>query len=355
MIVVFSMAATLWLIGVAMKSPIQARWIMIGLLFVGVLIIHITLPDGHPLREGTGGSAALWLLIAGFVALGVLYSKGLRWLRARTRPEARPEAERVAQALTPQKLNDVELERYARHIVLREIGGAGQTKLKRARVLVVGAGGLGAPVLQYLAAAGVGTLGIVDDDTVDHTNLQRQVIHRDDMTGRTKTQSAEAAIHTLNPYVTVKPYTRRLTDEIAAELFEDYDLIVDGVDNFATRRVINAAAAKLGLPVVSGALTQWEGQVAIWDTAFDGPCYDCIFPNDPDPALAPSCAEAGVLGPLPGVIGSLMAVEVVKRLTGAGTPLLGHMLIYDALDAETRKIKLGKRPDCPVCGRKDRP
>ncbi|MEO0664645.1 MAG: ThiF family adenylyltransferase, partial [Pseudomonadota bacterium] len=209
----------------------------------------------------------------------------------------------------------------------------------------------GSPVLQYLAAAGVGTLGVIDDDRVDHTNLQRQVIHRDAATGLPKTRSVEQSLLAQNPYVAVMPYTRRLTEEIAEDLFDDYDLIVDATDNQETRRLINRTAHALGLPVVFGAITQWEGQVAIWDTAFGGPCYECVFPEDPAAGQAPSCAEAGVVGALPGIIGSLMAAEAIKRLTGAGTPLIGHMLIYDALDAVPRKIKLPKRKHCPVCGR----
>ncbi|MEM9854954.1 MAG: HesA/MoeB/ThiF family protein [Pseudomonadota bacterium] len=352
MIVVFSMAATIWGIGAAMRTPFQARWLMLGLLFVGVLAIHIVLPDGHPLREGTGGSAGLWIILAAGGALALAYSRGLRWLRNRATPVEAPAAVLVRR----DTMGEVELERYSRHIVLREIGGPGQAKLKKARVLVVGAGGLGSPVLQYLAAAGVGTIGIIDDDRVDHTNLQRQVLHRDAATGLTKTRSAEESILALNPYVNVLPYTRRLTEKIASDLFEDFDLVIDGSDNQETRRLINRAAVALGIPVVWGAVSQWEGQVAIWDPAFGGPCYECIFPEDPAAGQAPSCAEAGVLGPLPGVIGTMMAVEAIKRLTGAGAPLIGHMLIYDALDAETRKIKIARRKGCAVCSkRKDTP
>ncbi|MEL7301940.1 MAG: HesA/MoeB/ThiF family protein [Pseudomonadota bacterium] len=351
MIVVFSMAATLWLIGAAMKTPHQARWIMIGLLFLAVLAIHIVLPDGHPLREGTGGSAALWLILAGLGGVAFLYSRGLKYLRTMAQPEPETPFEAVERAGA---MSEVELERYSRHIVLREIGGPGQTKLKRAKVLVVGAGGLGSPVLQYLAAAGVGVIGVIDDDTVEHTNLQRQVIHRDANTGAQKTRSVEETLAAQNPYVEVRPYTRRLTESIAADLFDDYDLIVDAVDNQDTRRLISRTAHALGLPVVHGAISQWEGQVAVWDTAFKGPCYDCVFPEDPAAGQAPSCAEAGVAGPLPGVIGTLMATEALKRITGAGTPLIGTMLIYDALDAEPRKIKIKRREDCPTCGaRKD--
>ena len=350
MIVVFTMAATIWGIGVAMKTPMQARWMMLGLLFVGVLAIHVVLPDGHPLREGTGGSAALWLLIAAAGGLGFGYSRIIKGLRARAAPVETP-MQRIQRTET---MGEVELERYARHIVLREIGGPGQSKLKRVKVLVVGAGGLGSPVLQYLSAAGVGTIGVIDDDKVDHTNLQRQTLHTDGATGMNKTASAEQSIHALNPYVVVNPYTRRLTEEIAADLFDDYDLIIDGVDNQNTRRLINKTAVELGLPVVHGAITQWEGQVAIWDPSFGGPCYNCVFPEDPAPGQALSCAEAGVLGPLPGMVGTTMAAEAIKRITGAGTPLIGSMMMIDALDAETRKIKVKRRADCTVCGKAKR-
>ena len=246
--------------------------------------------------------------------------------------------------------SETELERYARHIVLREIGGPGQKALKEARVLVIGAGGLGSPALLYLAAAGVGTIGVIDEDTVENSNLQRQVIHDDRDIGLPKVRSAADAMRAQNPSVAVRPYARRLTDEIAADLFADYDLILDGTDNFETRYLSNATACALGKPLVSGALSQWEGQVSVFDTARGTPCYQCIFPEAPAPGLAPSCAEAGVLGPLPGVVGSMMAAEAVKVVTGAGTPLRGEMLIYDALYGETRKIALKKRPDCPVCG-----
>ena len=347
MIVVFAMAATLWGIGAVMKTPHQARWIMVGLLFVGVLIIHTVLPDGHPLREGTGGDARLWLLFLGFAALALVYRRGLLWLKARSNgSDDAPTA--VVPSAGP--MGEIELERYARHIVLREIGGPGQKRLHEAKVLVIGAGGLGSPVLQYLAAAGVGTLGIIDDDTVDHTNLQRQVIHRDQATGTPKVLSAKASLEALNPYINVLTYSRRLTPEVARGLFEDFDLIIDGTDNFDTRRLANRTAVELGLPLISGALSQWEGQVTILDPSRGAPCYNCLFPTDPAPELAPSCAAAGVLGPLPGIIGTMMAAEAIKLLTNAGTPLLGRMLIYDALDAETRKFKVSRRADCDVCG-----
>jgi len=244
-----------------------------------------------------------------------------------------------------------ELERYARHIVLREIGGPGQTRLKRARVLVVGSGGLGAPALQYLAGAGVGTLGVIDDDIVSTDNLQRQVIHGEATLGMPKVFSAERAIANLNPYVAVKPYNRRLTADIAGDLVRDYDVVLDGSDNFDTRYLVNAACHGAGVPLIAGAISQWEGQVSLYDPARGAPCYACVFPEPPAPGLAPSCAEAGVIGPLPGVIGAMMAVETVKHLAGAGTSLAGTLVIYDALHGEHRRISVARRPDCAVCGK----
>jgi molybdopterin/thiamine biosynthesis adenylyltransferase len=217
-------------------------------------------------------------------------------------------------------------------------------------VLVIGAGGLGAPVLQYLAAAGVGTIGVIDGDVVENANLHRQIIHRDADIGMPKVFSAKAAMQAQNPFVTVRPYHRRLTQDIIGALFADYDLVIDGTDNFDTRYLVNAAAVAAGIPLISGALTQWEGQVSVFDPARGAPCYACIFPQAPAPDLAPSCAEAGVIGPLPGVIGAMMAVEAIKLITGAGTPLRGEMVIYDALYGESRKIGLTRRADCATCG-----
>ncbi|MCB1339409.1 MAG: molybdopterin-synthase adenylyltransferase MoeB, partial [Maritimibacter sp.] len=232
----------------------------------------------------------------------------------------------------------------------REIGGPGQKALKNARVLVVGAGGLGSPALLYLAAAGVGTIGVIDDDVVANSNLQRQVIHRDGDIGTPKVFSAEAAMVAQNPHITVRPYNRRLDAEIAAELFADYDLIVEGSDNFATRYLVNRVAAELGKPVVGGAISQWEGQVSVWDPGAGAPCYQCVFPEAPAAGLAPSCAEAGVVGPLPGVIGTMMATEAIKIIAGAGEALRGRMLLWDGLYGEPRVIRTKRREDCPVCG-----
>jgi molybdopterin/thiamine biosynthesis adenylyltransferase len=246
--------------------------------------------------------------------------------------------------------SDAELSRYARQITLREIGGPGQKALRDAKVLVVGAGGLGAPVLLYLAATGVGTIGVIDDDTVEAANLARQVIHTDARIGMPKVFSAAEAMTAQNPFVTVRPYHRRLTPDMAAELLADYDIVLDGSDNFATRYLVNQTCVTLGKPLIAAALTQWEGQVSVYDPARGGPCYACVFPQAPDPSLMPSCAEAGVLGPLPGVVGAMMAVEAVKLITGAGEALRGKILIYDALYGENRVIGAKRRPDCAVCG-----
>ncbi|MCR9125808.1 MAG: HesA/MoeB/ThiF family protein [Rhodobacteraceae bacterium] len=343
MVLVFGLAALLWGVGAMMKAPVRARAMMIALLFVGVLAVQIALPEGHPLREATGGSPALWLIIAGFAAIALAYRRGLQWLRARASGPAPVQAER------PATMSETELNRYARHIVLRELGGAGQARLRAARVLVVGAGGLGAPALQYLAAAGVGSIGVIDGDTVEGTNLQRQVIHRDADIGMPKVFSAQAAMQAQNPFVTVRPYHRRLTADIAEELFADYDIVLDGTDNFDTRYLVNRIAVRQGKPLISGALSQWEGQLSVFDPARGAPCYACIFPAPPAAHLAPSCAEAGVLGPLPGVVGAMMAVEAVKTICEAGAPMRGQMLIYDALYGETRSIVLERRADCPVC------
>lgn len=343
MALVLALCFGLWMLGRAFGTPVSARLMMIGLLYIAVLAVHIALPDGHPLRIATGGSAAEWLTLGGLGALVYAYSKGLGRLRSRVRPE-----NRKADATTSEN-SQTELERNARHIVLREIGGPGQARLKSAKVLVVGAGGLGSPALQYLGAAGIGTLGIIDDDVVENSNLQRQVIHTDARIGMPKVFSAEAALRAQNPFVSIRPYHRRLTADIARDLFEDYDLILDGTDDSATRYLVNETAVALGLPLVSSAITAWEGQISVFDPASGAPCYACVFPTAPADGLAPSCAEGGVLGPLPGVMGAMMAVEAIKVLANAGEPLAGRMMIYDAQFADVRTIRVARRADCPVC------
>jgi molybdopterin/thiamine biosynthesis adenylyltransferase len=344
MLLVIALALALWWVGHMTGAPRQARWLMISLLYVGVLSLHVLLPPAAPLRQAVGGSFGEWLVLGGMGLAVWLYAQGLGRLRRRVRgAEAPPEVK-------PGQFAPGELDRYARHVILREIGGAGQTRLKRARVLVVGAGGLGSPALLYLAAAGVGTIGVIDDDTVEATNLQRQIAHSDDRIGLPKVFSAERAMRALNPFVTVRPYHRRLTDEIAAELIADYDLVLDGTDDSATRYLVNRVCAERGVPLIGAALSQWEGQISLYDPQRGAPCYRCVFPEPAAPGLAPSCAEAGVLGPLPGVVGSMMAVEAVKEIAGAGEGLRGRMIIYDALYGETRTIALKRRPDCRTCG-----
>lgn len=347
MIVVGVMAAAVWLAGTALGAPRQARLLMLGLLLTGVLMLHVVLPDGHPLREATGRDPRLWLLLVAAVAGAWGYGQ----LLGRVRAEAhRRQAPPAPPAPAPGAFSEAELSRYARHITLREIGGPGQRRLRDATVLVVGAGGLGSPAILYLAAAGVGTLGIIDGDEVERSNLQRQVIHGEADLGRPKAQSAADAVAALNPHVQVRTYSRRLDRGIAAELIGGYDLVLDGSDSFATRSLVNAAAVAAGRPLVAAALTAWEGQIALWDPVRGGPCYACIFPEEPAPGLVPSCAEAGVAGPLPGVLGALMALEAVKHLTGAGETLRGRMLLFDGLHGEARVIAMEARPGCPVCG-----
>ncbi|MGR3499656.1 MAG: HesA/MoeB/ThiF family protein [Limimaricola soesokkakensis] len=342
MILVGVMIAALWGIGALTGAPRRARLYMIGLLMTGVIAAHLVLPDGHPLREAMGGEAAFWLLLLAGGALVWLYSKGLRRLKSRAAPAAVP---------APRKgFSETELTRYARHITLREIGGPGQGALRRAKVLVVGAGGLGCPALTYLAASGVGTIGVIDDDAVDLSNLGRQVLFDEAQIGMPKVHAAAAKLRAQNPHVEIRPYERRLTPEIAGDLFEDYDLVLDGTDNFATREAVNAAAVATAKPLVAAALTQWEGQISLYEPARGTPCWACVFPERPDPSLIPSCAEAGVLSPLPGIVGATMAAEAIKRLTGAGETLAGRLAIIDTLYAENRSIAIRPRPGCPVCG-----
>lgn len=348
MILVLIIAVGLYFLGRFMGASQQARLLLPGLVILATLIIQATLPVGTPLKEVSGGSLTNWLILLG---VGVLVL-GYRAVLARFR--ARHDAQEASLAPHSEaqtgSFSEAELDRYARHIVLREIGGPGQKKLKQAKVLVVGAGGLGAPALQYLGAAGVGTIGIIDDDTVSNSNLQRQVIHRDEDIGRPKVQSAVDAIRAQNPYVDLRPYNRRLSEDISAELVADYDLVLDGSDNFDTRYLVNAACVATKVPLVSAAITQWEGQISLYDPANDLPCYACVFPEAPASDLAPSCAEAGVIGALPGVVGAMMAAEAIKHITGAGQPLAGRLMIYDALYADVRIIKVKRRAGCAVCG-----
>jgi molybdopterin/thiamine biosynthesis adenylyltransferase/rhodanese-related sulfurtransferase len=250
----------------------------------------------------------------------------------------------------PQTLTAEQRDRYSRHVLVPEVGLEGQLKLLDAKVLCLGAGGLGAPVTLYLAAAGVGTLGIVDDDVVDLSNLQRQVIHTTDGVGTPKVDSAERAIKALNPDVNVVKYQTRLDASNIMEIIEGYDVIVDGVDNFPTRYLLNDASVRLKIPVVSAAILGFEGQLSVF-APYEGPCYRCLFRQPPPAELAPSCGANGVLGVLPGTMGMLQATEVIKLVIGAGEPLIGRLLMYDALAATTTELKVRRDPKCPICSR----
>lgn len=251
--------------------------------------------------------------------------------------------------MSDSELSRPELLRYARHLALPEVGLEGQGRLKRARVLCVGAGGLGSPLALYLAAAGVGTIGIVDFDAVDESNLQRQILHGTKDIGRAKLDSAEDRLRDANPHVRVVKHANRLSSSNALEILGDYDVVVDGTDNFPTRYLVNDACVLLGKPNVYGSVFRWEGQVSVFATD-GGPCYRCLFREPPPPGLVPNCAEGGVVGVLPGIIGSLQALEAIKLILGAGDALAGRLLIFDALGMEWREVALRRNPDCPVCG-----
>jgi adenylyltransferase/sulfurtransferase len=247
------------------------------------------------------------------------------------------------------KLSKEEILRYSRHLIMPEVGIEGQKKLKAAKVLLIGTGGLGSPVSLYLAAAGVGNIGIVDYDVVDFTNLQRQVIHGTKDVGKPKLQSAAESLADVNPFLNIVQYEVPFTSANALEIARGYDLIIDGTDNFPTRYLVNDVAVMLGIPNIYGSIFRFEGQVSVFATE-DGPCYRCMFPEPPPPGLVPSCAEGGVLGILPGTIGTLQATEAIKWIMGIGKPLVGRMLLYDGLEMTWDTIKIRKNPNCPICG-----
>jgi molybdopterin/thiamine biosynthesis adenylyltransferase/rhodanese-related sulfurtransferase len=248
-----------------------------------------------------------------------------------------------------QTLSKDEILRYSRHLIMPEVTLEGQKKLKAARVLCIGTGALGSPIVMYLAAAGVGTLGLVDFDVVDFSNLQRQIAHRTDTVGKPKLDSAELAIKGINPNVIVEKHELMITSENALSLIKDYDLVIDGTDNFPTRYLVNDACVLLGKPNVYGSIFRFEGQLTVF-YAVDGPCYRCLYPEPPPPGLVPSCAEGGVFGVLPGVIGCLQAVEAIKLILGAGKPMIGRLLLFNAMALTFKELKLRKNPECPVCG-----
>lgn len=255
----------------------------------------------------------------------------------------------MSRAIVDQILSREELQRYGRHLIMPEVGLEGQQRLKQSKVLVIGAGGLGSPVAMYLAAAGVGTLGIADFDIVERSNLQRQLLHGTDDVGTSKVESAARQVKEINPYVDLRPYRVRLSSENAMEILREYDIIVDGTDNFPTRYLVNDACVLLKKPNVYGSIFRFEGQASVFD-ATRGPCYRCLYPEPPPPGLVPSCAEGGVFGVLPGIIGTIQATETIKLLLGIGEPLIGRLLLFDALKMQLRELKLRKDPACPVCG-----
>jgi len=250
---------------------------------------------------------------------------------------------------TPASFTPEQAQRYSRHLLVPEVGETGQQKLLKSKVLLIGAGGLGSPAAYYLASAGVGTLGIVDSDVVDLTNLQRQILHTTERIGESKVSSAKKTLEALNPDVKIIGYEERLTAANIDRIIEGYDVVIDGADNFPTRYLLNDASVKHRIPVVHGSIFRFEGQVTVFKP-FEGPCYRCLFPEPPPPELAPSCAEAGVLGVLPGVIGTLQATEAIKLLLGIGESLVGRYLLYDALEESFREVRLRRDPECPVCG-----
>ncbi len=340
--------AAVLIAGRAMAFPRWLVWWLAGLWWV--VLLALTFPRFRAAaneelipKSFVGGDLQGWVLLGLLVGIFTAYRVILRRIRARMKPPV------VAPELPTSALSGAEITRYARHITLREVGGPGQKALKGASVLVVGAGGLGAPALMYLAAAGVGTIGVIDDDVVEVTNLQRQIIHTGDRVGLPKVQSAMMAMQALNPHVMVKPYNRRLTADIA-ELVAEYDLVLDGSDNFDTRYLVNAACVAQSVPLIAAAITQWEGQVSLYHPANGAPCFACVFPDRPAPGMVPTCAEAGVVGPLPGVIGTLMALEAIKHITGAGETMAGRLMLFDGLMTDARFIKVARRHDCAVCG-----
>nr|WP_111298581.1 HesA/MoeB/ThiF family protein [Paracoccus saliphilus] len=338
----------LWLIvlmlilGRVLRLPWTVTLGMVCALWLGILALHLVAPGGAA-AESIGGNAAGWLVLGAFAALVLGYRRLLGRLRSRAVAAPQP-------ALRPDPgLSEAEIERYSRHLVLHQVGGPGQMQLRGARVLVIGAGGLGSPLCLYLAAAGVGHITLADDDTVTLSNLQRQVIFRDDLRGEPKAYAAAEAMLKLNPHLDVTPLIRRIT-EADTDLIAGHDLVIEGTDSFAGRAAINRACVAAGVPLIWGAIGQWEGQVTLFDPARGGPCMACLFPQAPE-RDAP-CAEAGVIGALPGVIGSIMALEAIKHLTGAGQGLRGRMMLFDGLYGESRMISTARNPDCPVCGGK---
>lgn len=355
MTAVLALTAFALLLARLLRAP-RGTWRLILAAAVLLALAGQLLPPGNPYRIAPEVLRAWgWVLLAAlpFAAYGLL----IRHLRRRTGADRLGREDQRGVAEPPEAgpapggaLAPEELERYTRHILLREIGGPGQARLRAARVLVIGAGGLGSPALLYLAAAGVGRIRLADDDRVALSNLQRQILFATGEVGQPKVAAATAALGRLNPHVAVEARDLRFTPETAAGLLDGVDLVLDGSDSFATRTAVNAACVAAGVPLLAAAIGPWEGQISLWDPARGGPCLTCIFPEAPAPGLAPDCAIGGVVGALPGVMGALLALEAIKHIAGAGSGLRGLLLTFDGLHAETRRFRMAARPDCLVCG-----
>lgn len=323
-----------------------------ALVWVVILVTILVAPAAETARFGALDPVT-WIVSGMLVGVVVLYTGFIRFIRQRvSHQSAGPGTCNAVPVTTHESAasvkNDDALDRYARHYVLREIGGPGQARLRDANVLIVGVGGLGAPAALYLAAAGVGQISIADPDDVSVSNLQRQIIFRNSDSGHPKVLAAAEALRALNPSINITP-VRRAIGAHDADLIRGFDLVLDGTDNFSTRKIINEVCVAAGVPLIAGAISQWEGQLTIYDPAGGAPCLACIFPEPPADGLALPCADAGVVGPLPGVIGSMMALETIKYITESGKGLSGRLLIYDGLYGETRTILIQRRFDCPVC------
>ena len=339
---VLSFLVLVWLIARHFGVSQNLRAVSVFIILIFILGTLFIIPETNSFSIVMGGWAP-WATISFLFCITFLFRLFIDVLRNKSNDVY------LGDIKEADEFSNHELERYSRHILLKELGGLGQRRIKDSSVLIVGAGGLGAPVIQYLAASGVGTIGIIDHDKVSLSNLQRQVIYPAKQVGEQKVFSAADAIYQLNSNVNVRPYNRRLNSEIAEEIFSEYDVVVDGTDNFETRYLSNSAAITTKKHLVSGALSQWEGQVSVFAPHKGGPCYACVFPSPPKVGLALTCSEGGVFSPLPGVIGSVMAVETLKILSHSGNTLLGQLFIYDGLKGESRKIKINPSKKCPIC------
>tara|TARA_B100001142_G_scaffold209438_1_gene207593 strand:+ start:182 stop:1225 length:1044 start_codon:yes stop_codon:yes gene_type:complete len=319
--------------------------IILKILLTSYIFIFLTiffLPENNPVRLTLGVSLNEWIGIS-FVFLVILgYIVVLKKIKTRN-------IVKYPSNSSKKNMSDVEIERYARHLVLKDIGGQGQQRLRNAKVLVVGAGGLGNPVSMYLAGAGIGTIGIIDNDVVSLSNLQRQILYREHDVGKSKVFATQKNILEINPHIEIKPYNRLLDSRNAQKLISEYDIIIDGSDNLKTRHLVNFACVKEKKPLISGAISQWEGQISLFDPSKNYPCYSCIFPESDKENLTRSCADVGVLSSLPGVIGSLMAVEAIKEITAVGDSLRGKLFLYDAMNCKTIKIEAERNKNCKVC------